>query len=218
MMKWGLPAISCCMGLKRPRTPGMTKYACWSFLAIFWNLMSEIFSCFRMDLIVLKFPFDSFGDSCMIYFVPFVIHPKISFMGSHLTSPWDNFFLDNFFLEIGYSQGWCVNSGGRNMEWIPWTRQRDTWVRWSLLWVFVAPIKSSANTSMRLTYGLDDYGWSDCWCIVFIIIFSNWWEGRGSPIFISFLMTSWAVSVLELNRRGLPQKPIYMLLGTTILM
>ena len=55
MMKGGMPAIACCMGLERPRPPGMPKDACWSFPDIFWNLLSEIFSCFRMALIVCKF-------------------------------------------------------------------------------------------------------------------------------------------------------------------
>ena len=54
MIKGGITSIACCMRLKRPRPPGMPKDACWIFLAIFWNLLSEIFSCFRMNLIVLQ--------------------------------------------------------------------------------------------------------------------------------------------------------------------
>ena len=87
IIKVGMPSIACCMGMKRPCPTGMPKGACWIFSAIFWNLLSDIFSCFRMDLIFLQISFDFFGGSWMVYFVPYMIHPKISFMGSHVPSP-----------------------------------------------------------------------------------------------------------------------------------
>ena len=54
MMKGVIPKITCCMRLKSPRPPGIPKYACWSFPDIFWKLLSEILSSFRMALIVLQ--------------------------------------------------------------------------------------------------------------------------------------------------------------------
>ena len=43
MMKVGMPDIACCVELKRHRPPGMPEGTCWSFLDIFWNLLSENF-------------------------------------------------------------------------------------------------------------------------------------------------------------------------------
>ena len=86
MMKVGIPAIDCCMGLKRPLTPCLTKDVCWSFPDIFWDLLSDIFSCFRMDLIFLQISFAFFVGSWLIYSVPSMIYPKIFFMGSRVPS------------------------------------------------------------------------------------------------------------------------------------
>ena len=82
-----IPFTACCMGLMRPRTPGIPKYACWSFPDIFWNLLSESFSCFRMDLIIFQISFIFFVGIWMVDFVPLIIHPNISFAVSHVLSP-----------------------------------------------------------------------------------------------------------------------------------
>ena len=66
MMNGGMPAISWCMGLKMPWLPGMPKDACWSFPAIFWDLLSEMFCRFRIDLIILQISFYFFGGSWMV--------------------------------------------------------------------------------------------------------------------------------------------------------
>ena len=57
MMNGGMPAISWCIGLKRPWPPGMPKDECWILPAIFWDLLRESFCCFRIDVIILKFSF-----------------------------------------------------------------------------------------------------------------------------------------------------------------
>ena len=142
-----------------------------------------------------------------------MIHPKIYFAGSHVPSPWDSFFL-----ETRSSPGWFVISGGVNMEWIPRRRHRDTSVGWSLLWLFVSPVKLSRDTSTSVTFGVDDDGWAK-WCyILFRIIFSNVCGGRGSPILISFLITLQAVSMLEQKKGSHSHQPIYRLLGDIISM
>ena len=56
MINGVIPSISCCMGLKRSWPPGVPKDACWIFPG-FWNLLSESFSCFSMDLIVFQISF-----------------------------------------------------------------------------------------------------------------------------------------------------------------
>ena len=61
-----IPAIACFIGIKIPRPPGISRDACWSFPDIFWNLVNERFSCFKMDLIVLQISFDFFGGSWMV--------------------------------------------------------------------------------------------------------------------------------------------------------
>ena len=57
----GILAIACCLGLKKPRLPGMPKDVCWRFTAIFWNLCSESFCCFRIDQIILQFVLEVTG-------------------------------------------------------------------------------------------------------------------------------------------------------------
>ena len=65
-MHGGIPSIACYMGIKRPRPPDIRKDACWSFMNIFRNFLSERFYCFRMDLIVLQISCDFFKGSWMI--------------------------------------------------------------------------------------------------------------------------------------------------------
>ena len=66
MINGRIPAIACCMGLKRPHPPGMPKDACWGFTDIFWNFFSGSLYCFRMDLIFLQISFGLFGGSWMV--------------------------------------------------------------------------------------------------------------------------------------------------------
>ena len=76
------------------------------------------------------------------------------------------------------------------MEWMPWRRHREAWVKWPMLWLFVAPIKFSTNTSMSIKNGVDSGVWVECCCICSSIKRSNGCGGRAFPISISFAMTS----------------------------
>ena len=142
-----------------------------------------------------------------------MIHTKITFTGYHVSSHWDIFSL-----KTESSLGWLVTSRGGTMEWIPWKRHRDIWVRWSLLWLFLVPIKLPTNTSMSVTNGVAADGWAECCCIFFSIIFSNAFWGRFFSKTIIFVMTSWAASVFEQTKGGLSHQPICSLLGNTISM
>ena len=64
-----MPAIACFMGMKMPLPPGMPKDACWSFPTIFWNLLSEIFYCFKIDLTILQkqILMYFYGTFCSVY-------------------------------------------------------------------------------------------------------------------------------------------------------
>ena len=159
-MNRGMPSIDFCMGLKRPRMQGMPKYACWSFPAIFmenfeWEFL--LFKDWSNNFANIIWFFWRYPDDiiCSIDDIYYNI-----FYGSHVPSPWHRFFL-----ETGSSPGWLVNSVGWKMEWIPWRRHLEKWVRWSNLGLFVVPIKSSTNTSTSVTKGLDADGWVMCCCI-----------------------------------------------------
>ena len=71
---------------------------------------------------------------------------------------------------------------------------------------------------MSMAYGVDDESSSECWYIFFSMIFSEVCGGRGSPILMSFLMTSRSVSVMEQKKGVLSHQSICGLLGTTSLM
>ena len=105
--------------------------------------------------------------------------------------------------------------GVGKVEWMPWIRYRDTWVRLSLLWLWVAPIKLSTKPSLSVTYRVYDDSSSECWCILFSMIFLKGCGGRGYIILMSFLMTPRIVFVLDQKKGGLLHHPICRLLGTT---
>ena len=213
MMKGGIPTVDCCMEPKRPWHSSIPKDACWSFPDIFWNLFSESFCCFRIDLINLQISFEFFGGSWMVWFVPLMIHPINSFTASHVPS-----HRDRFFLEIEYSPWRLVTYGGGKIESMPWRRHRETWASWSMLRLFLAPINFSINTSMIVTKGLYVDGCVECCFICCSKLYSNKCGGRGFPILINFAMTLRDVSMIEQKKGGLSHQPIYRLLLTTVLM
>ena len=65
IIKGVMVVISFCMGPKRPKPTGMPKDACWGFLTVFFNLLSEK-NCLRINLMILQISFDFVGGSWMV--------------------------------------------------------------------------------------------------------------------------------------------------------